>query len=458
MSILLSELRDDIMPTNHQLVTHLFLQLAVLLIASRLAGLLFRRLGQTQVVSEMISGVLLGPSFLGLIAPQLQKFLFPTALTLNVNGATINITHPSMTILLGLSQVGLVLYMFIIGLEFNTKLLSKHIGVAGTISLAGVMAPLTLGGFLGFLLSGDGRLFPATIAPWQAAVFMAAAMLITAFPMLARIIYESGISNTKIGTLTLAAAAFDDAFAWILLAVVVSTAKHSPAIAMLTAGGGVAYAIIMIFVGRPVFRRFSRISDRGGAIRPDQFVLFLLALMACAWFTDAVGIYSIFGAFLAGAIMPRCWFVSEARRYIEYLTVSLLLPIFFIYSGLNTQLGLLLQPSLLGITLAVIVVAFICKGGACLVGSRLSGMSWLEAGLIGSLMNARGLMELILINIGRDNGLITPELFTILVFMTICTTAAASPLFNLLSQRQGTALTADTSERQETVPLEPVSK
>jgi Kef-type K+ transport system membrane component KefB len=446
------------MPTNHQLVTHLFLQLAILLIASRAAGWLFRRLGQTQVVSEMISGVLLGPSFLGLIAPQLQKFLFPTSLTLTVNGSTTNITHPSMTILFGLSQLGLVLYMFIIGLEFNTKLLSKHIGVAGTISLSGVLAPLTLGGLLGFTLAGDARLFPASIAPWQAAIFMAAAMLITAFPMLARIIYENGISNTKIGTLAISAAAFDDAFAWILLAVVLSTAKNSPTIALLAAGGGIVYVIAIIFVGRPLFRRFSQIRDRNGTIQIDHFILFLLALMICAWFTDAVGIYSIFGAFLAGAAMPRCWFVSEARRYIEYLTVSILLPIFFIYSGLNTQLGLLLQPSLLGIVMAVIVIAFISKGGACLLGSRLSGMSWRDAGLIGSLMNARGLMELILINIGRDNGLITTELFTVLVLMTICTTAAASPLFNLLSKREEISLSGGLPDSKDTLPLESVSQ
>lgn len=395
---------------------------------------MFRRLGQTQVVSEMISGVLLGPSFLGLIAPELQTFLFPTSLTLTSNNSTTTITHPSMTILFGLSQLGLVLYMFLIGLEFNTNLLSKHLRAAGTISLAGVMAPLGVGSLLGFLLAGDKRLFTETIAPWQAALFMAAAMLITAFPMLARIIYESGISNTKIGTLALAGAAFDDAIAWVLLAVVLATAKNSPGIALITIGGGIVYAIAMIFVGRPLFSQFSHIRDRGEPIRIDHFILLMGALMLCAWFTDAVGIYSIFGAFLAGAVMPRCWFMSEARRYIEYLTVAILLPIFFVYSGLNTKLGLLVQPSLFWIAVAVAIVAFLCKGVACFIGSRLSGMSFKEAGMIGSLMNARGLMELILINIGRENGLISTELFTVLVLMTICTTAAASPLFKWFSK------------------------
>jgi Kef-type K+ transport system membrane component KefB len=428
------------MPTNHELATHLFLQLAVLLIASRAAGWLFRYLGQTQVVSEMISGVLLGPSFLGLISPQFQNFLFPTTYTLTTNASTATITHPSMTILFGLSQMGLVLYMFVIGLEFNTKLLSKHIGAAGTISLAGVFAPLVVGGSLGFLLSSDSRLFPDSIAPWQASLFVAAAMLITAFPMLARIVYEKGIVHTKIGTLVVAGAAFDDAIAWVLLAVVIATARNSPAMALVTFGGGIVYAIAIIFLARPLFRKFARISEHDGPIRINHFITFLLALMVCAWFTDLVGIYSIFGAFLAGSVMPRCWFVQEARRYIEYLTVSVLLPIFFIYSGLNTQLGLLLQPDLIVTTVLVVVTAFICKGGACLLGSRLARMSWKEAAVVGSLMNARGLMELILINIGRENNLITTELFTALVFMTICTTAAASPLFNVLSKQQSPAL------------------
>ena len=424
-------------PTNHQLATHLFLQLTVLLIASRVVGWLLRRVGQTQVVSEMISGVLLGPSFLGLIAPAVQHFLFPMKLALSINGSITTITHPSMNILLGLSQVGLVLYMFIIGLEFNTNILSKHLKTAGIISLSGVLAPLVLGGLSGFFLAGNKQLFTNAIEPWHAALFLGAAMLITAFPMLARIIYENGISNTKIGTLTLASAAFDDAIAWLLLAIVLATTKNNLGIAGLAIGGGIIYTLLMIFVGRPLFSGFSRIKNRDNTVRTEHFIVLLLILMVCAWFTDMIGIYSIFGAFLAGVVMPRCWFTAEARRLIEYLTVSILLPIFFIYSGLNTQLSLLVQPSLFGITLFIIAIAFICKGGACLIGSRLSGMSWREAGLVGSLMNARGLMELILINIGRENGLITAELFAILVLMTICTTVAASPLFKVLYRGYG---------------------
>lgn len=422
------------MPTNHQLVTHLFLQLAILLVASRVMGWLFKRLGQTQVVSEMITGVLLGPSLLGLIAPQFQSYLFPTKLL--IEGATKATVHPSMLLLLGLSQVGLLLYMFIIGLEFNTELLSKHWKSAGAISLAGVLAPLSLGGILGLKLAHQPGLYTDIVAPWQAALFMGAAMLITAFPMLARIVYESGISNTRIGTLVISAAAFDDAIAWAVLAIVVATSKNSPQVAALAIGGGVIYCVLMAFVGKPLFHRlFAKIKTSEESFTVKPFVLLMTILMVCGWFTDEVGIYSIFGSFIAGTMMPRCEFIKSARQIIEPLTVTVLLPIFFVYSGLNTQLNLLVDPSLMGIAIVVTLVAFVCKGGACLIGAKVGGLSWQDASLVGVLMNARGLMELLLLNIGRDNGLISPALFSILVLMTICTTAASSPLFKLISQK-----------------------
>ncbi len=423
------------MPTNHQLVTHLFLQLAVLLVASRVMGWLFQRIGQTQVVSEMITGVLLGPSLLGLIAPDFQSYLFPTKIL--IAGADKAIVHPSMLLLLGLSQVGLMLYMFIIGLEFNTELLSKHWKSAGAISLAGVLAPVILGGILGLNLAHQPGLYTDIVAPWQAGLFMGAAMLITAFPMLARIVYESGISNTRIGTLVISAAAFDDAIAWAILAVVVATSKNSPQVAALAIGGGIIYFIVMAFLGKPLFHSFfAKIKPSEESFPVKPFVLLMTILMICGWFTDEVGIYSIFGSFIAGTVMPRCDFIKSARRMIEPLTVTVLLPIFFVYSGLNTQLNLLVDPSLLGIAILVTVVAFVCKGGACLIGAKMGGMNWQEASLVGALMNARGLMELLLVNIGRDNGLISPALFSILVLMTICTTAASSPLFKFLSRKK----------------------
>jgi Kef-type K+ transport system membrane component KefB len=338
----------------------------------------------------MGTGGLLGPSFLGIIAPSLQNFLFPTVLNLNPNGTTVS--HPSMNILLGLSQLGLVLYMFSIGIKFNTNLLSKHWKVAGTISLAGVFSPLVIGGVLGLALANNSQLYPTNIAPWQAALFMGSAMLITAFPMLARIIHESGISNSKLGTLALSGAAFDDAVAWILLAVVLATVKGSPAVAMLTIGGGILYTLGMLFVSKPLLNRFILSQSSRPSFRQQALTGLLIVLMLCAWLTDAIGIYSIFGAFIAGVVMPRCNLLEEIQQKIESLTVAILLPIFFVYSGLNTQLSVVLQPSLLFITMIVILLAFLCKGGACFVGARLSGLSWNESGIIGGLMSARGLV------------------------------------------------------------------
>jgi Kef-type K+ transport system membrane component KefB len=261
-------------------------------------------------------------------------------------------------------------------------------------------------------------------------------MLITAFPMLARIIYESGIAGTKIGTLTLSAAAFDDAVAWIMLAVVLATAKNSLSIAVLTIGGGILYAVIMIFLGRPVFRLFNRPFAKNKAIQMGTLSLLLFVLMLCACFTDAVGIYSIFGAFIVGVVMPRGDFVDEVSSALERLNVTLFLPIFFVYSGLNTQIGLITNPSLFGITLLTIIVAFLSKGGACFFASRITGGGLIEASMIGVLMNARGLMELILVNIGLENNIIFPALFTILVLMAVVTTFVASPVFKFLYKQE----------------------
>ncbi len=420
------------MPSNFDLAIHLFLQLAVILVACRVCGFLFRYLGQTQVVSEMIAGVLLGPSLLGIIAPDIQKWLFPLKLTLP--GVATPIVHPSMLILYILSQLGLVLYMFLIGLQFNTKHISEHFRYAGTISLSGIIPPMILGGALGVALAGNSDIFLNNIAPWQAALFMGSAMSITAFPMLARIIYENGIAHTKIGTLAIGAAAFDDAAAWSLLALVLATTKNNPMIAVGAIGGGLVYGLLMIFVGRRFFRRWFRVNPQNNTVSVETLALLFLVLMICAWFTDAVGIYSIFGAFIAGTVMPRGAFADGVRDAIENLTVSLLLPTFFIYSGLNTQIKLLLDPSVFGMAVLIIAVAFISKGGGCFFATRWGGASWREAALVGVLMNARGLMELILVNIGLDKGLISPSLFTILVLMAILTTVVASPLFNYLYQ------------------------
>jgi Kef-type K+ transport system membrane component KefB len=353
-----------------------------------------------------------------------------------------------MALLFGLSQVGLLLFMFVVGLEVNTALTASERQHTGAISLTGVLVPLVLGGALGLVLTRDGVLFPPTVSPYQAALFLGAAMAITAFPVLARIIHEEGIVHTRVGTMALAAAAGDDALAWSLLAVVVATTSGSPMVAVLAIGGGLVYVVGMLTVGRRLLGAFVRTVSEDYRPRPETLAVLLLILLSCAWITEWIGLHAVFGAFVCGAVMPHGWVAKKAAHQIERLTVPLLLPIFFVYSGLNTQVALLVEPSLLAVTAIVVLVAFVCKGGACAIASRCAGAPWGEAAAIGSLMNARGMMELILLNIGLEKGLIGPGLFSSLVLMTIVTTAAASPLFRRCWRPEpgGTVAASDSIE------------
>lgn len=433
------------MPGSAWLTTHLFLQVASILVTARLTGLVLRRLGQTQVVAEMLAGVMLGPSLLGLIAPRLQQWLFPATLRLGDGSAALTVTHPSMALLYALGQLGLILYMFLMGLELDTALIDRRRREAATISIAGVVVPMIAGGALGVVLAGRPGLFGASLRPWQAGLFLSAATAITAFPVLARIVHDLELSGTSLGTLVLGAAALNDVAAWCLLAVVLATTNHAPTIAALAIGGGAAYAVVMLAVARPLLARWAPAFGDGGSVATPGFLVGLAVLLLLgAAFTDSVGIHSIFGAFLAGVVVPRGAVAASVRRAIEPLTVGLLVPIFFAYSGLNTHLGLLVDTSLLGTAALVIVVGFLAKGGACALASRFGGAGWGTAAGIGALMNARGLMELILINIGLERGLITPAMFAILVLLTILTTVAAAPLFQAFTRSRNEPLGAPT--------------
>jgi Kef-type K+ transport system membrane component KefB len=419
-------------PTNFDLALHLYLQLAIILIACRVCGYLLRYLGQTQVVGEMIAGVLLGPSLLGTVAPDAQRWLFPTTLLLTEGGATVQVPHPSMTLLYTLGQLGLVLYMFVVGAEFNTNLISHHLRETGVLALSSIVIPVVLGGLLGYNLASQTGLFPPGVSPPLAALFFASAMSITAFPVLARIIYDLGLTRAKIGTLTIGAAATGQVAASFILAIVLATSSGSLSIAALAIVGGLGYTLLMALFGPALLAPFTHIKLHPNQIQPGALAVLLVLLMASAALADAIGIYSVFGAFILGAVMPRGGFLVEAVRTIERLTVILLLPVFFIYSGLNTHLDLLTNQTILVTALVVVAIAFLGKGGAVLLAGWLSGTSLRTATAIGVLMNARGLMELILINIGLDRGIITPALFSILVLMTIVTTMFAAPLFKLV--------------------------
>lgn len=425
------------MPSLLSITAHFFLQIAVILATYRLLWPLFRRLAQVQVVAIMVAGFLLGPSVLGWIWPSGQQWLFPTTLTIGAE----TLPHPNLTAIYVVGQLGLVLYMFLVGASFKVEILGAHVRQAGVTSAAGIGVPLVLGGVVGWWMVSLGGYFTDNVVHWQGGLFVAAAVAITAFPMLAWIVYDSGLLNTRLGTMALSCAAVDDACSWVLLATVVATAKGSAAGALLAVGGGLVYLLFMLYVGRRLLARLDSWTppraerEQTGGIPIAHASVILLVILTASWFTDVVGIYSVFGAFVAGAVMPRGALLDKIRERFEPLVAYLLLPAFFIYSGLNTQLNLILDPATLGMAAVVLVVSFVAKFGAIGLAARSQGMSWNEAGSMGALANARGLMELILLNIGFEAGLITGKLYTILALMTIITTFMATPLQQLFQRR-----------------------
>jgi Kef-type K+ transport system membrane component KefB len=400
--------------SNHEISIFFFLQLAFILAAVRVVGFLARRIGQPQVVGEMIAGVLIGPSFFGLLFPQIQSSLFP---------------RETISVIYAVSQVGLVIYMFLIGAEFNVGLIRQRIRSAAFVSLAGILAPFALGAGVALVMLRSQLLFTPGVAAWEAMLFTGSAMSITAFPMLARIIYERGLSGTSLGTLALAAGSIDDAMAWCLLAIVLASFGSNPMIAVSAIGGGVLYALVVLVALRPLLSRLGPIAQKNGRITGPMLGFILMLVMLGAWFTDTVGIYAVFGAFIMGIAMPRGLVTQELHKLLEPISTNFLLPLFFIYSGLNTQLGLIVTADMWLILILVVGAAILGKGVACWGAARLSGENNRDAMAIGTLMNARGLMELILLNIGLERGVITPTMFTVMVMMAIVTTLMASPLF-----------------------------
>ena len=408
--------------SNFELSVLFFLQLTVILAVCRGVGWLARWLGQPQVVAEMIAGVMLGPSLFGWLWPEAQAWLFPP---------------DSKGILYAVSQVGLVLYMFLVGLEFDIDLIRNRWRSAASVSLSGILVPFVLGCGLGLLLldNAGGSFFAPSVVSWEAMFFVGAAMSITAFPMLARIIYERGLSNTSLGTLALAAGSIDDAAAWCVLALVLASFKSDPMIAIAAIGGGLVYALGMLSLGRRALNPLGARAEREKGVSSTLLAMTLSCVMLGAWFTDRIGIYAVFGAFIMGAAMPRGRFAHDVQQQIQPLTTTFLLPLFFVYSGLNTRITLVDSAWLWGIALAVLLVACLGKGVACWAAARLSGEDNRSALGIGTLMNARGLMELIILNIGLERGIITPLLFTVMVIMAIVTTLMATPIFEWVYRR-----------------------
>jgi Kef-type K+ transport system membrane component KefB len=406
--------------SNQELSTRIFMILAIVLVAIRSIGWLSKKIGQPQVVAEMITGVILGPSVIGGIFPG----------TFNII-----ITKQVTSVLYCIGQLGLVLYMFVIGLGFNTKLIKSKFHSAAGVSCAGIATPFLLGGVLTYFIFGNSNLFSEKVTFFEAALFTGSAISITAFPMLARIIYEKGLSETRVGTLALAAGSIDDVLAWCMLAVVISSFSGNATVALTAIIGGILYALVTLTCIRPLLAKLKDNDKKNRDISNKTFALILTLVMIGAFYTDYVGIYAVFGAFLMGIAVPKGIISEKLTELITPITSNLLLPIFFIYSGLNTKLSLILSKEMLLIILAVTIIACLGKGIACWFGARLTGEKNSEAMVVGILMNARGLMELILINIGLEKGVITETFYTIMVVMAIITTLMASPLFELVYKK-----------------------
>ncbi|OYT93211.1 MAG: cation/H(+) antiporter [Burkholderiales bacterium PBB3] len=399
-----------------------FLQLAVIMLACRVVGWFGRKfLGQPQVVGEMIAGVLLGPSLLGMLAPEVQAAIFPKEMK--------NVLYTG-------AQLGVGLYMFLVG----TTLRLDHFATKGRsamgVSMAGIAAPFFIAYLITPFLVEVPGLFAPGISQTNATLFMGACIALTAFPMLARIINERGLANTSLGTLALTAGAFDDAVSWCVLALVLAAFGAGAGVAVLAIGGGIIWASFVLLFGRKLLAPLGKMVERDGEMSHTVLGFTLIAFCTSAFIMDAVGIHAIFGGFILGAVMPRGLFAAELKKKVEPLAVILLLPMFFTYSGLNTRLDMINSSEMLLIAAGVLVASVLAKFGACYLAARMAGEDNRTALGIGALMNSRGLMELIIINIGLQKGIIGPGLFSILVLMAVVTTMMASPVFELVYGRK----------------------
>jgi Kef-type K+ transport system membrane component KefB len=409
---------------NLDLAVQFFLQLVVILVFCRLVGAIAARFGQPQVVAEMIAGVMLGPSLFGLFWPEAQEWLFPWDPTQK--------TRDTQSYLFPASQLGLALYMFVVGMEFRLDIVQRRLKSSVAVSIAGMVTPFLLGAGLAWIFFHFTDLFPEKTSLGEAVLFLGASMCITAFPMLARIIHFKKLTGTTMGTVALGAGAIDDATAWCLLAVVLASFDNNWNHAIANIGGGVAYIGFALLLVRPLLARSKAWLVKDGRLTDAGLVLGLALMALGAWFTDLIGLHAVFGAFAMGAAMPRGVVTRDLIGRIQPLTVALLLPLFFTYSGLNTKIGLLNTGFLWLMCGAVLLAAVLGKGVACWLAARATGISNREALGIGTLMNARGLMELIIINIGLQRGVISEGLFATLVIMAVITTLMASPLFERL--------------------------
>ena len=399
----------------------LLMQIVVIIIMAGLFGRLFRRLGQPPVMGEMLAGIALGPSVLGLFFPDVMTFLFPQS---------------SLETLRLLSQIGVVLFMFVVGMELNTRHLREKGTAAVMISHASIIVPFLLGSALSLFLYRE--LAPPGTSFSAFALFIGVAMSITAFPVLARILEDRELTQTSLGSIALTCAAVDDVTAWCILALVIAIVNATGAAASLaTVLFTLMFAAAMLFIVRPQLSRIVKETPRSSLHGRRVIAAMLAFVLVCALVTETIGIHALFGAFLAGIVMPAAVdFRTFLKDKIEGFSAAALLPLFFVFTGLRTQIGLLNDWQSWALCGVIILVAIAGKLGGSMLMSRWTGMSWSQSFGIGVLMNTRGLVELVVLNIGYDLGILSGRIFAMMVLMALVTTFMTGPLLSLIKSEQ----------------------
>jgi len=404
--------------SNAEVLLHVLLALVVVIIAARACGALCKRIHQPPVIGEVIAGILLGPSLLGHISPAAFSYLLPATVA------------PFLSII---AQIGVILFMFLVGLELDTAQLKHRTHATVAISHASIVAPFVLGTLLALWLYP--RLSTRDVPFTVFALFLGVSLSVTAFPVLARILTDRGIQKTRMGTVSLTCAAVDDVTAWCLLAFLIAVAKANVSAAAVTVALTGLYVAFMLLVARPLIIRAMRAQELRESVSQSAIAVVVVGLLLSTLATEAAGIHAIFGAFLLGAIIPHdSRLARDLTHKIEDLVVVLFLPAFFAFTGMRTQIGLVHGASQWLLCGVIIAAASIGKFGGTFVAARFTGFGSRDAAALGVLMNTRGLMELIVLNIGLDLRILSPTLFAMLVLMAIITTLATTPILQLLTR------------------------
>ncbi|ESU28302.1 Na+/H+-exchanging protein [Flavobacterium limnosediminis JC2902] len=415
-----SQWEEFIISLTHNL-THplaiLLAQIVTIVFVARLFGAIFKKIGQPSVIGEILAGIALGPSLLGNYFPEFSNALFPVA---------------SLGNLQFLSQIGLILFMFVVGMELDLKVLQNKAKEAVVISHASIVIPFTLGLVLAYFIFQ--QFAPDGVEFISFALFTGIAMSITAFPVLARIVQERGLHKTRLGAMVITCAAADDITAWCILAAVIAIVKAGSFLSSLYIMAlAIIYVLLMLKVVKPFLKRIGELYDNTETITKPVVAIFFLTLLISSYATEIIGIHALFGAFMAGVIMPESMrFRNVFIEKVEDVSQVMLLPLFFVFTGLRTQIGLLDDAYLWEVCGYIVLVAVVGKFVGSALTARFVGQSWKDSLTIGALMNTRGLMELVVLNIGYDLGVLKPEIFAMMVIMALATTFMTGPALDLI--------------------------